>query len=72
MARTASAVIRLLECMSCHGFKALGTCTCINKNEAKTNERNNPFAAVVLAPAFGSPTRGPLTAASNNNIEGVM
>lgn len=72
MGRTASAVVRLLQCGSCHGYKALGTCACINKNEAKTNERSNPLAAVVLASPTGSPARRTFTTARANSIERVI
>jgi hypothetical protein len=45
MGKTASAVIALIECTRCHGFRALSTCVCVNKNEEQ-NEKNSRLAAI--------------------------
>lgn len=47
MGRPASAVVRLIECVRCHGYIALGSCACAVKGETKNEKSYHPPAAQI-------------------------
>ncbi len=73
MSRTASAVVRLIECGRCKGFVALGSCVCANNKQGQKHEvTSNPFAASVLATSACPATRDTAAAATSNHLEGAL
>jgi hypothetical protein len=44
MGRTANAVIALIECHDCHGYRAIGSCVCV-KNIKDRNEKSTNLVA---------------------------